>query len=175
MATSEGSGAEWYDCAMETPMEPPQAARGALLTVRDATVAFGRRVVLDGLSLSLAGEAGGGAPSHRRRVFFLEDASLLDGELTGLDYLKYVKAMWRGPAPIDGVVEALGIGGFASRPIKRLSQGMRQQVALGLALVSGAELLLLDEPMNGLDPSRTDAAMVGLRHELPDGFRLAAY
>jgi energy-coupling factor transport system ATP-binding protein len=50
------------------------------------------------------------------------------------------------------VLEAVGLGGMAERPIHSLSGGQKQRLAIAAALASGAGLLLLDEPTALLDP-----------------------
>ncbi|MFQ1001023.1 ABC transporter ATP-binding protein [Modestobacter sp. SSW1-42] len=55
-------------------------------------------------------------------------------------------------ARIDTVLEQVGLAGVGRRPVQDFSLGMRQRLGLGAALLRRPELLVLDEPTNGLDP-----------------------
>lgn len=52
----------------------------------------------------------------------------------------------------DQILTHVGLNGVGDRKFKNYSMGMKQRLAIGCAMISGPELLLLDEPINGLDP-----------------------
>ena len=62
-------------------------------------------------------------------------------------------------AVIDQALEQVGLGGMADRPIHSLSGGQKQRLAIASALLSGAELLLLDEPTALLDPESQQSVL----------------
>lgn len=88
-----------------------------------------------------------------QQLFFLESSNQLYFELTVLDHLQYVKKMWRSQVDIQATLADLGMTGYQKEKVKNLSLGMKQHVVLAMYLVSDAQLLLIDEPLNGLDPT----------------------
>ena len=90
-----------------------------------------------------------------RRVGALVEAPALVPYLSARGNLALLATLYPEipPARIDHVLEMVGLNEFARRRAKQFSTGMRQRLGLGLALLNRPDLLILDEPTNGLDPA----------------------
>jgi molybdate transport system ATP-binding protein len=96
-------------------------------------------------------------PPHRRRLGYVFQEASLFTHLTVRRNLAYgQRRAGGGGAGFDEAVELLGLGPLLERAPVHLSGGERQRVALGRALLSQPELLLLDEPLSGLDRDAKD-------------------
>ena len=74
--------------------------------------------------------------------------------LSGRDNLRVVARITGTPDDrIEPILELVDLTGAAKRKFKTYSLGMKQRLAVGAALLSSPELLILDEPANGLDPA----------------------
>ncbi len=83
-----------------------------------------------------------------------------------LDFTRSLYPRWRR----DRERDLLGRFELATdRKVKQLSKGMRTKLALVLALARGAELLILDEPSEGLDPVTTEIMLQEIVHAASDG------
>jgi ABC-2 type transport system ATP-binding protein len=116
--------------------------------------------------ISVFGHAAGpGAPVLSRLGSFVEGTGL-QPHLSGRDNLRlYWAATGRplGDAHMDEAIEVAGLGDAIDRPVRRYSQGMRQRVAIAQAMLGLPDLLVLDEPTNGLDPPQIHAMREVLR------------
>lgn len=112
------------------------------------------RVVLDGETLDDAA-CKLHLPAWRRRIGYVFQDARLFPHLKVRDNLLY-GARRRGlsSASLGGVVDLLGLGDLLDRSCETLSGGERRRVAIGRALLSEPRLLILDEPLAGLDGAR---------------------
>jgi ABC-2 type transport system ATP-binding protein len=101
----------------------------------------------------------GGRPYHEldeptRRVGAVLETRAFDGGRTARDHLRVVATEARLPrARVDEVLDLVGLSDAADRRAKGFSLGMGQRLALGAALMGDPDVLILDEPTNGLDPA----------------------
>ncbi len=108
---------------------------------------------LDGVPLAQAGiEA-------KRRIGYLPENNPLYSEMLVSEYLEFVARLRRltgaeGKAALDEAIGATGIESVYHRPVGELSKGFRQRVGLAAAILHRPDLLVLDEPTEGLDPNQ---------------------
>ncbi len=134
--------------------------------------------MLTGLIIPTAGAirafgepVGPGAPVLARIGAFIENPGFLP-HLSGAANLRLYWAATGRPAAeahVEQALEIAGLGDSIHRRVGTYSQGMRQRLAIAQAMLGLPELLVLDEPTNGLDPPQIHAMRDVLRRYAADG------
>lgn len=93
----------------------------------------------------------------RKLIGYLPDTPPLYEEMTVRSYLEYVARLKNVPSSqvksrVEAVMETTNTTGVQQKRLGELSHGFRQRVGIGQALVHDPKVLILDEPINGLDP-----------------------
>jgi ABC-2 type transport system ATP-binding protein len=102
----------------------------------------------------------------RERIGIVLQSCRLDPYLTVRESLGLYAGYFHSPRPVDEVIELVGLAGKAEERASRLSGGQQRRLDVGMALVGDPELLFLDEPTTGFDPSARRQAwdvIAGLR------------
>ncbi|MDQ0477165.1 MULTISPECIES: ABC transporter ATP-binding protein [Chryseobacterium] len=91
----------------------------------------------------------------KKNMGFLPENNPLYSEMYVKEYLNFVANLHQIPKErIDEVIELVGITPEKSKKISQLSKGYQQRVGLAQAILHSPDLLILDEPTNGLDPNQ---------------------
>jgi len=102
----------------------------------------------------------------RERIGIVLQGGRLDPYLTVRESLDLYAGYFRAPRPSEEVISLVGLEGKADERTSRLSGGQQRRLDVGMALVGDPELLFLDEPTTGFDPSARRQAwdvIAGLR------------
>jgi ABC-2 type transport system ATP-binding protein len=100
-----------------------------------------------------------------RRVGLLVEKPAFVPYLSGMRNLQLHWAAGRDPWPpsgLDDAIDLANLGSAIDRKVNGYSQGMRQRLGIAQAVMHRPELLVLDEPTNGMDPAETRRMRVGL-------------
>ncbi|MBT0549968.1 ABC transporter ATP-binding protein [Riemerella anatipestifer] len=96
-----------------------------------------------------------GTLDAKKKIGFLPENNPLYTEMYVREYLELVADIHRMPKQrIDEVIDLVGITPEKSKKIGQLSKGYKQRVGLAQAIIHQPDLLILDEPTNGLDPNQ---------------------
>ena len=92
-------------------------------------------------------------PSWRQRIGIVLQETSLEPLLTVRESLELYAGYYRNPRPVDEVIELVGLEESAGVRAGRLSGGQQRRLDVGIAMVGNPDLLFLDEPTTGFDPS----------------------
>lgn len=91
----------------------------------------------------------------KKKIGFLPEDNPLYKDMYVKEYLTFVAELHQITTDkVDSVIESVGITPEKSKKISQLSKGYQQRVGIAQAIIHGPELLILDEPTNGLDPNQ---------------------
>ncbi len=104
----------------------------------------------------------------QRRIGYLPENCPLYSDMTVVDHLDYQAALHEIPvsqraAAIRRAIERTELGAKAMAQVATLSRGYRQRLGVALAILHEPQMLILDEPTNGLDPSQIQQMRVLIR------------
>ena len=88
------------------------------------------------------------APSS---LFYYETIEWFDGNLSGIDYLLYIKNVWNSSKNLEQEIEYWEMSDYIHLPIRKYSLGMKQRLLIAMYFMSQADCWLMDEITNGLD------------------------
>ena len=96
-------------------------------------------------------------PAARQRVGFLPESPVFYDYLTGQEFLRYYGALGgldskQARVRADELLEKVGLGAAGKLQLRRYSKGMLQRAGIAQALMHDPDLIILDEPVSGLDP-----------------------
>ena len=90
----------------------------------------------------------------RKRLGYLPENVAFSGGISGRDTLRFYARLKGVPLrAADDLLEEVGLAEAARRPVRTYSKGMRQRLGLAQAALGSPQLLVLDEPASGLDPT----------------------
>jgi len=160
-----------------------------VLTARDVARRFGHRRVLAGVSLDLrpgdalllvgpngAGKttllrvlagllrASGGGIERHGQVGMVAHASMLYDALTARENLEFFARLHGGVSRgrVEPLLERMGLAARADERVGAFSRGMTQRLAIARALLADPDILLLDEPLTGLDDASSEQVLAVL-------------
>jgi ABC-2 type transport system ATP-binding protein len=129
----------------------------------------------DAGTISIAGiDALADAVAAKQITAWISDEPMIYDKLTPLEYLAFVAGLWgiepgRAEASAHELIDWLGLTPHANERCEGFSKGMRQKVALAGALVHDPRVIILDEPLTGLDAGSARQVKSVLRERVDAG------
>ena len=109
-------------------------------------------------------------------ISFFKDEKILDENLYGMDYLNYIKNVYkRTKDDVDRVIKEIGIESFVKSKTGSYSLGMKKKLMLAMDFLPQRDIILLDEPLSGLDPTSVIKMMALIKKKAKDGQGILIY
>ncbi|MEO1544414.1 MAG: ABC transporter ATP-binding protein [Pseudomonadota bacterium] len=129
----------------------------------------------DGGAISVCGIDVRKDPVEAKRVLaWVPDDPMVYDKLTPMEYLEFIAGLWSMDADVakhraDVLLDQFGLSKHADTRCQGFSKGMRQKVALAGALIHEPQLIILDEPLTGLDAGSARQVKTVLRRLVAKG------
>ena len=113
----------------------------------------------------------------KRGIGYVPDQPFLYEKLTGREFLYFVGGLFSMPVPLvkERIAEFIAtfeIGDFIDRRAEEYSQGMRQRIVLSAAMIHDPGVLIIDEPLVGLDPRSARLVKDTLKQKTREGLTI---
>ena len=114
-------------------------------------------------------------PIHAKEsIGYVPDQPFLYDKLTGREFLHFVGGLFHIPSRtvssrIEELIDVFEIGHFIDKRAEEFSQGMRQRIVLSSALLHDPKVLIIDEPLVGLDPRSARLVKDTLKQKTKEG------
>ena len=89
---------------------------------------------------------------RRTQIGYMPEQVRWEGRVSVRHALESIAMMRDSEVDIDGIIQTVGLKSKSEHILDNLSQGMRQRLSLACALIGNPRILVMDEPLNGLDP-----------------------
>lgn len=95
-----------------------------------------------------------GLEDSRARMSFMIEQPIISGTMTARQNLEFIRYLRGYPDEkrIDEILDLVGLGNTGKKRVGKFSLGMKQRLGIGMSLLPKPEIMVLDEPVNGLDP-----------------------
>src|SRR6476661_3738456 len=158
------AGVDWSRRAVApSGSHAPQGARSmAAIEVRGLRKLYGDVVAVDGIDLTveegevvalLGHDPGSGGRELRERIGIVLQEAGFEDSFTPRELIRLHAGYYPHPRPVEEVVRITGLEDKADARVRTLSGGQRRRLDLALGIVGSPDLLFLDEPTTGFDPS----------------------
>ncbi len=99
----------------------------------------------------------------RKKISFMIENPYVESGMNAYQNMKMLAILYEVPEEkIEGLLKIVGLNPYDRKKVRNFSLGMKQRLGIALALLKNPEMIVLDEPMNGLDPK----GMIDIRNLL---------